>query len=89
METKSQSSSLGRDVEKNVGDYAHLTNASIRSFGWEAVTVTVKDRTTKKPKAILQGINGVVKAGAKFQMNYQHDDSNLRTGEMLAIMGPR
>lgn len=66
MENKSQSSSLGRDLEKNVGDYAHLTNASIRSFGWEAVTVTVKDRSTKKPKAILQGINGVVKAGAQF-----------------------
>jgi len=63
MASPSQSSSLGKDVEKNAGDYAHLTNASIRSFGWEAVTVTVKDRSTKKAKAILQGINGVVKAG--------------------------
>ena len=63
MASQSQSS-LEKDLERNTGDYAHLTNSSIRSFGWEAVTVTVKDRSTKKPKAILQGINGVVKAGS-------------------------
>ncbi|KAF2472557.1 ATP-binding cassette transporter-like protein [Lindgomyces ingoldianus] len=52
------------DVEKDAGgDYAHLTNTAIRSFGWENVTVTVKDRSTKQPKDILSGVNGIVKAG--------------------------
>ncbi|ORY00162.1 ATP-binding cassette transporter-like protein [Clohesyomyces aquaticus] len=52
------------DVEKDAGgDYAHLTNTVIRSFGWENVTVTVKDRSTKQPKDILSGVNGIVKAG--------------------------
>lgn len=55
------------DAEKNILGYARLTNASIRSFGWEGVTVTVKDRTTKKPKTILGGIDGIVKAGSQFQ----------------------
>lgn len=52
------------DVEKDAGtDYAHLTNDSVRSFGWEDITVTVKDRTTKQPLEILSGINGSVEAG--------------------------
>jgi hypothetical protein len=55
-------SSLMHDVEKT-GDYAHLSNTSVTSFAWENVTVTVKDRQTGQPKAILQESNGVVKAG--------------------------
>jgi hypothetical protein len=55
-------SSLQHDVEKN-GDYAQLTNTTIRSYAWEAVTVTIKDRETKQPKAILSNINGIVKSG--------------------------
>jgi hypothetical protein len=55
-------SSLQNDVEKT-GDYAHLTNTAIRSYAWEGVTVTVKDRETKQPKAILSNINGIVKGG--------------------------
>ncbi|OCK81639.1 putative ABC transporter [Lepidopterella palustris CBS 459.81] len=51
------------DIEKNTGDYAHLTNTAIRSFGWEGITVTVKDRETKQPKDILSDVNGIVKAG--------------------------
>lgn len=52
------------DIEKDAGsDYAHLTNTAVQSFVWEDVTVTVKDRQTKKPKDILSGVNGIVKAG--------------------------
>ncbi|KAF2802514.1 P-loop containing nucleoside triphosphate hydrolase protein [Mytilinidion resinicola] len=62
------------DVEKNDrgSDYTHLTNSSIQTFGFEGVTVTVNDRTTKQPKEILSGVNGMVEA----------------EGEMLALMGP-
>jgi hypothetical protein len=56
-------SSGASDVEKNAGDYAHLTNTAIRSFGWGDITVTVKDRQTKQPKDILSDVNGIVKAG--------------------------
>ncbi|KAF2494725.1 ATP transporter [Lophium mytilinum] len=53
------------DVEKNgVGsDYTHLTNNSIQTFGFEGITVTVNDRTTKRAKNILSDVNGIVKAG--------------------------
>lgn len=52
------------DIEKMIGgDYAQLTNTNIRSFGWKGVTVTVKDRQTRRPKTILNDINGIVKAG--------------------------
>ncbi|KAJ9659565.1 hypothetical protein H2201_007314 [Coniosporium apollinis] len=51
------------DVEKSGGDYAHLTNTTVQGFGWEGVSVTVKDRVTKQPKIILSDISGVVKAG--------------------------
>jgi len=59
----SKLSSMERDIEKTAGDYAHLTNTTVRSFGWDGVTVTVKDRTTKKPKTILHSVNGFVQAG--------------------------
>jgi hypothetical protein len=58
--------SSSMDVEKGVvaGDgYAHLTNESVRSFSWENVTVTVKDRSSKQPLDILSGVNGIVEAG--------------------------
>lgn len=62
-------SSGAPDVENNAADYADLTNTSIRSFGWEDVTVTVKDRQTKQPKNILSDVNGMVKAGK--QISYR------------------
>jgi ABC-type multidrug transport system ATPase subunit len=54
-------STKGSDIE--AGDYGHLTNSKVKSFGWENVTVTVKDRTTKQPKTILSGVHGMVRAG--------------------------
>jgi hypothetical protein len=57
-------SSDAADIEKGAGvDYAHLTNASVQSYAWQDVTVTVKDRQTKKPKDILSGVSGIVYAG--------------------------
>ena len=52
------------DIEEMVGgDYAQLTNANVRSFGWKGVTVTVKDRQTRRSKVILSDVNGIVKSG--------------------------
>jgi len=59
----SKPSSMDKDLEKTAGDYAHLSNTTVRSFGWDGVTVYVKDRATKKPKTILQSVNGFVQAG--------------------------
>lgn len=58
----SPSSSLHQDIEKG-GDYAHLSNASIHSFAWEDVSVTVKDRQTGLLKTILRDSRGLVRAG--------------------------
>jgi hypothetical protein len=51
------------DVEKGGADYAYLTNTTVRSFSWQDVIVTVKDRKTKQPLEILSGVNGIVEAG--------------------------
>ena len=55
--------STNSDVEKTERDHGHLTNSTVGSFGWEDITVTVKDRQTKKPKTILNGVHGMLKAG--------------------------
>lgn len=54
---------LGNDIEKAGGYYAHLTNTTVRSFGWENVTVNVRDRESKLPKTIVSNVSGVVQAG--------------------------
>ncbi|KAI7585834.1 hypothetical protein KC316_g5943 [Hortaea werneckii] len=36
-----------------VGDYAQLTNTSVRILGWKDVSVTVKDRQTQQPKTLF------------------------------------
>ena len=64
IENTSTTTSDHADVEKDAGlDYAHLTNTTIKSFGWENISVTVKDRHSKQPKDILSNINGFVKPG--------------------------
>ncbi len=51
------------DLEQKAVYDAHLLNESIRNFIWQDVTVTVRDTKTKKQKAILDNVEGVVKAG--------------------------
>ncbi|KAK2589977.1 hypothetical protein QQS21_012342 [Conoideocrella luteorostrata] len=50
------------EQQSAVGD-AHLQNSSVQSITWSGVTVTVKDRETKKPKNIVDDAAGVVQAG--------------------------
>lgn len=50
------------DLEKRATD-AHLQNTTVKNFAWQNITVTVKDHKTKQPKALLRGVNGIVKAG--------------------------
>ncbi|SPO01649.1 related to ATP-binding cassette protein [Cephalotrichum gorgonifer] len=50
------------DVEKTAGD-VHLQNTTVNNFAWKNITVTVKDHKTKQPKALLNDVNGVLKAG--------------------------
>lgn len=55
--------SFSMDVEQKVVDEAYLRNTTVHNFTWQGVTVTVKDRKTKQPKVILDGIDGTVRAG--------------------------
>ena len=58
------------DIEqKSGGDDAHLLNNTVRNFIWQEVTVTVKDNKTGKPKAILDNVEGIVKAGNSFSLS--------------------
>lgn len=62
------------DLERQASAKAQLENTSIDSFAWHDVTVTVKDRSTKQPKAILQKVDGLVRAGKRIAY-LSHDDS--------------
>ncbi len=50
-------------VERQASAKARLENTTVHNFAWQAVTITVKDRATKQPKAILEKVNGFVNAG--------------------------
>lgn len=51
------------DIEQKTLDDAHLLNNTVRNYSWSGVSVVVKDHKTKKPKTILQDIDGIVEAG--------------------------
>jgi hypothetical protein len=51
------------DVEQQAVAEAHLMNRAVRNFSFKGVTVTVKDRETKKEKNIVDGVEGFVEAG--------------------------
>jgi hypothetical protein len=53
------------DIERKAVGEAHLRNTTVHNFSWKGITVTVKDRDTKQPKAILDNIDGIVKAGTQ------------------------
>lgn len=51
------------DLELNAIPSVHLVNDTVKTFGWKAMNVTVKDRKTKAPLSILSDANGLIKAG--------------------------
>lgn len=51
------------DLEHNTLAGAHLRNETVYNISWSGVTVTVKDRETKKQKAIVDNVEGYVEAG--------------------------
>ncbi|KAI9167509.1 ABC transporter G family member [Paramyrothecium foliicola] len=53
----------GADPEWGPGDEHHLLNTSVKNITWTGVTVTVKDRETKEPRAIVGNVDGIVEAG--------------------------
>lgn len=57
--------STAEDVEKGASgtDHAHLANDEVKSFSWEDITVTVKDRTSKQPIDLLSNVSGMIEAG--------------------------
>ncbi|KAJ4264941.1 hypothetical protein NW762_005184 [Fusarium torreyae] len=51
------------DSEQRPVAEKHLLNTTIKNLTWRDVTVTVKDRETKQPKAIVDDVEGIVEAG--------------------------
>ena len=51
------------DSERGFEHNAQLRNTTVNHLIWKDVTVTVQDRATKQPKAILENVDGVVLAG--------------------------
>jgi hypothetical protein len=50
------------DLERNdSGQF--LMNQTVQNFSWRGLTVTVKDRETKKARDLLNGISGDVQRG--------------------------
>ncbi|KAL4955224.1 P-loop containing nucleoside triphosphate hydrolase protein [Aspergillus filifer] len=57
-----QAADFNTDLERNDADQ-FLMNHSIRDFSWKDLTVTVKDRRTKQPRNLIDGLNGSVQQG--------------------------
>ncbi|KAF5025872.1 hypothetical protein F66182_2041 [Fusarium sp. NRRL 66182] len=51
------------DSEQRPVAEKHLLNTTIKNLTWRGVTVTVKDGATKKPKTIVDNVQGIVEAG--------------------------
>ncbi|KAJ4324157.1 hypothetical protein N0V84_003990 [Fusarium piperis] len=51
------------DLEECPVAEKHLLNTTVKNLTWRGVTVTVKDRETKKPKTIVDNVEGIVEAG--------------------------
>lgn len=51
------------DVEQMPQAEAHLLNATVKNISFRGVNVIVKDRETKKPRAIVDNVSGVIHAG--------------------------
>ena len=54
------------DVERHAHDTSYLNNRLLKSLSWNDVSVTVRDRGTKKPRKVLSWISGHVVAGELF-----------------------
>lgn len=52
-----------KDVEQHAIEGTHLFNTTAQNISWRGITVTVKDRETKQPKAIVDSVEGYVEAG--------------------------
>ncbi|KAK9423095.1 putative P-loop containing nucleoside triphosphate hydrolase protein [Seiridium unicorne] len=51
------------DLELGANIKDHLLNTTVHSISWQGATVSVKDRTTKSPRNIVENVDGIVKAG--------------------------
>lgn len=51
------------DIEALADQTSPLFNDAVRFVLWENVTVTIKDRQSKRPKDILNNVCGLVQAG--------------------------
>jgi len=78
------------DVEKGTSAEDHLRNTTVQHISWRNVTVTVKDRETKLPKAIVESVEGIVEAGVYLPLLNPAPSSklNIPPGEICALMGP-
>lgn len=50
------------DLERNEA-HQFLMNNTVQSFAWSDLRVTVKDRRTKLPRQLIDGISGSVQQG--------------------------
>ena len=53
------------DLERN-DSRQFLMNQTVHSFSWSGLTVTVKDRQTKKARDLINDITGDVQQGVSF-----------------------
>ncbi|KAL4791564.1 P-loop containing nucleoside triphosphate hydrolase protein [Aspergillus venezuelensis] len=57
-----EAADFNTDLERNDADQ-FLMNHSLRDFSWNELTVTVRDRRTKQPRNLIEGLNGSVQQG--------------------------
>lgn len=63
QQAPSEQNSIDRDLEKSVETNSHFINDTVHNLSWDNLSVTVKDRKTKSPLALLDSTFGHVEAG--------------------------
>lgn len=70
------------DIEQRPVSNAYLLNRNVRHLIFRGITVTVKDKQTKQPHAILDNIDGVVNAGRYICFLYSQQSTLCRLADL-------
>lgn len=69
------------DLERNDGSQ-FLMNHSVHDFAWSGLTVTVKDRQTKKARDLINDITADVQQGAYLLFSSLRSRMTLTVGQV-------
>lgn len=64
MAVNREISNNGSTADIEAGADSYFYNQGVNTFTWDRCNVTVKDRSTKRDRKLLDDVSGVARAGA-------------------------